>query len=176
MDIYDNIGKTMVKGLMIHDQLSQYFAFLGFYGYSKFHEHQYMEESKRYQEFCMDYTKKYGKLIHMDKINNPDVIPVSWYNYATDDVDTQTKVKSIKAGFQAWINWEAEVIDILKVEYGKAFENDELYTANVIMDILVDVTNELERAKEKLRDLEFTGFDMVYITDCQKTLIDKYTL
>ena len=176
MGYYDNIGKTMVKGLMIHDQLTQYFAFLGFYGYSKFHEHQYIEESRRYQKFCLDYTKKYGKLIYMDKIDNPEVIPQTWYNYSTDDVNTQTKIQSIKNGFETWVNWEKEVIDILKVEYGKAFEDDDIYAMNVIMDILVDVMDEWENAKEKLRNLEVTDYDMTEIINCQRLLVDKYTL
>ena len=44
-EIFGKIVQHQIKGLMIHEQLSNYYDFLGLSGYKRFHECHYYEEN-----------------------------------------------------------------------------------------------------------------------------------
>ena len=48
-EIYSNIVSHMIKGMMIHAQLADYYDFLGLQGYKRCHEYHYMKESCAYR-------------------------------------------------------------------------------------------------------------------------------
>ena len=49
-EIFSKITNHMVKGLMVHEQLSNYYEFLGLPCYSKCHDEHFMKESKMYRK------------------------------------------------------------------------------------------------------------------------------
>ena len=54
------------------------------------------------------YITNFGKLINTEVIEQPNVIPSSWYQYGKTDVDTKTKRESVQNGVRIWIDWETE--------------------------------------------------------------------
>ena len=42
-EIYAQIAEHMIKGMMIHEQLANYYDFLGLKGYKRCHEYHYMK-------------------------------------------------------------------------------------------------------------------------------------
>ena len=46
--IFSEIINHMVKGLMVHEHLANYYDFLGLQGYRQCHEYHYKEESCSY--------------------------------------------------------------------------------------------------------------------------------
>ena len=48
-DIFSKIAAHMIKGLMVHEQLSNYYDFLGLRSYSNDHEEHYILESKSFR-------------------------------------------------------------------------------------------------------------------------------
>jgi hypothetical protein len=79
----------MVKGLMIHDQLNQYFLFLNLPGYSMCQKYHYIKESINYQYLNDFYIQNYGKLIPTDAISNPNLIPLEWNNRDMQSIDNE---------------------------------------------------------------------------------------
>ena len=43
--IFSEINARMIAALMLHDQMTDYFDFLGMKGYKRLHEYQYFDES-----------------------------------------------------------------------------------------------------------------------------------
>ena len=48
-EIYADVAAHMIEGLMIHEQLANYYDFLGLGGYKRCHEYHYIEESVKYR-------------------------------------------------------------------------------------------------------------------------------
>ena len=44
-EIYAKINEHMINGLMLHDQLANYYDFLGLEGYKRCHEYHYFKEN-----------------------------------------------------------------------------------------------------------------------------------
>ena len=73
-EIFSQLSQHMIKGLMMHTQLSDYFNFLGLKGYSQCHKYHYFEENNNYKQLCDYYLNHYNKqanyflivLIHLE--------------------------------------------------------------------------------------------------------------
>ena len=46
--IFAKIASHMIKGMMIHNELTNYYTFLGLDGYRKFQRKRFIEESKSF--------------------------------------------------------------------------------------------------------------------------------
>ena len=107
-EIYRDLSAHMIKGLMVHDELANYYGFLGLDGYRCCHEYHYMAENCGYKKLNKYFIHHHNKLIPYKDIDNPNVIPDSWYRYAREDVDNATKENAIKRGLSIWLEWEKE--------------------------------------------------------------------
>lgn len=76
-DIFAELAAHMIKGLMVHDQMRDYYDFLNLKGYAKCHEYHYWEESKNYLCLKHYYFKHHNRLIKEMPIENPKIIPSS---------------------------------------------------------------------------------------------------
>ena len=84
--IFAKIASHMIKGMMIHNELTNYYAFLGLDGYRKFQRKRFIEESKSFLDLNEFYVKATGKLIPNVKIDIPSVIPQNVYRYNREDI------------------------------------------------------------------------------------------
>ena len=148
-EIFSKILAHMIKGVMIHDQMSIAYGFLGLCGYQKLHEHQYYEESKSYKCIQNYFLDHYQKLIPEIAIEKPNIIPVNWYKHITLDVDTSTKRNAIKELMKQWIDWEKDTIKLLETSYKELYDIDEICAAMEIKKLLLDVEEELKYAQHK---------------------------
>ena len=121
-NLYSELINHMKQGVEMHEQLSDYYAFLNLPGYQKCHEYQMLCELLTYRKAKDMYLKEYNKLVqptyadngamnNMSANNNgnsmrprrnysADVIPVNWYNHTRYDVDASTKRNAVKEGFK----------------------------------------------------------------------------
>lgn len=74
-EIFANLSAHMVEGLMIHDQMSSYYAFLNLPKYAECHAERYWEESKNYMCLKDYYFKHHERLLKENPITNPKLIP-----------------------------------------------------------------------------------------------------
>ena len=107
-EIYSKINEHMINGLMLHDQLANYYDFLGLKGYKRCHEYHYLHENLNYRALNRYFINHHNKLIPEVKFDNKSVIPVSWYNHIRIDADPATKKEAVKTGLVAWVTWERE--------------------------------------------------------------------
>ena len=86
-EMFNHIGNNMIKGLMVHSQLVDYFGFLGFEGYQKCHLYHYFDEAKNFKDLGDYYLKHYNRLLAEDRIDNPK--EGSYTNYLIDHGDNK---------------------------------------------------------------------------------------
>ena len=173
-EIFSALSAHFIKGLMIHDQLANYYDFLSLRGYKRCHEYHFKKESCSYRKLNRYYLNHYHKLIEEQRVDDPKVIPESWYKYTRSDVDSATKKNAVASGVQKWINWEKDTKETLERLYCELLDLNEIATAMFVKTFIKDVDCELKYAERKQLDLMAVDYDMTYIVGEQKAIHDKY--
>ena len=173
-EIYSTIASHMIKGMMIHAQMADYYDFLGLEGYKRCHEYHLMEESCAYRGISRYFINHHNMLIPEERIENPDIIPESWFGHTREDVDTGTKKTAVKAGLTKWVEWERETKQLYERMYKELMELGEVASASKVKELVEDVDCELKHAERYKLNKEAIGYDMTEIIAEQKRKHDKY--
>ena len=173
-DVFAEINARQIAALMMHDQMADYFDFLGLSGYKRLHLYQYFTESKERRDVAHYYINHHGKLIPDRFEGNVQMIPESWRSANRMSVGKSTKQKAVEDGFSVYLGWEQATKDVYQ-KYATALREQGYVADAIFVDRLVeDVDNELERLERIITDLITSGYDPVYILESQKELHDKY--
>lgn len=173
-DVFAEINSRQIAALMMHDQMADYFDFLGLSGYKRLHLYQYFAESKERRDVAHYYINHHGKLIPDRFEGNVQMIPESWRSANRMSVGKSTKQKAVEDGFSVYLGWEQATKDVYQ-KYATALREQGYVADAIFVDRLVeDVDNELERLERIITDLITSGYDPVYILESQKELHDKY--
>ncbi len=173
-DVFAEINARQIAALMMHDQMADYFDFLGLSGYKRLHLYQYFAESKERRDVAHYYINHHGKLIPDRFEGNVQMIPESWRSANRMSVGKSTKQKAVEDGFSVYLGWEQATKDVYQ-KYATALREQGYVADAIFVDRLVeDVDNELECLERIITDLITSGYDPVYILESQKELHDKY--
>ena len=173
-EIFSKLSAHMVKGLMIHSQMSEYYGFLGLKGYQECHKYHYFCENFNYRKLGEFYLSCYDKIIMEAPIENPHIIPETWFKYSKQDVNVNTRKSAIQAGMDKWIEWEKDTKKFYEQMYQELIKLDEVDSAYKLAEYIEDVSEELMKAKEKMIELVSTDYDIVMIMDRQDEIYKKY--
>ena len=167
-EIFSKLSEHMIKGLMVHEQLANYYDFLGLEVFRLEHEHQYVEESASYRRLNHFYISHYNKLIEESRIENPRIVPESWYKYSRFDVDLITKKNGIENGYKEWKNWETETRKLYEHLYCELIKIEEVSVSLFLSGFINDVEEELQRIDKELLELKATSFDLTYVMELKE--------
>ena len=174
-EIFSKVCAHMRKGLMLHDQIATAFSFLNLYGYQKCHEYHFYEENMNYRCLQDFYLDNYHKLIPEQEMKFTNLIPQSWYKYARENVDTNTKRGAVKDLFKQWVEWEKETKTELQSYYKQLLDLGEICAAENILYFLKDVSEELRIAQEKYISLDNINYDIVSIIEEQNHYFSTFS-
>lgn len=172
--IFSEINARMIAALMFHDQMSDYFDFLGMKGYKKLHEYQYFSESMERKKINQYYINHHNKLIPNTYSGQVAMIPENWQTANRISVGKSTKQKGIEDGFNQYHEWEAETKSLYEHYSSQLREMGAVADAIMVEKLVEDVDNELKKLEKIVVDLISSGYDMVYITESQQGIHDKY--
>lgn len=175
-EIFKKLAAHMVKGLMVHEELANYYDFLGLKGYKECHEYHFLKETCGYRELCHYYINHYSKLIEKEEVKGENIIPSSWYKHVREDVDTGLKRESVKMGVQTWVNWEKETKTLYQLMYKELVDLGEIATAIFLKECICDVDKELERAEKSYLNKRAIDYNISTIIGEQHSLHDKYKI
>lgn len=173
-EIYSKITSHQIQGMMIHEQLANYYDFLGLKGYKRCHEYHFMQETCSYRSVCRYVINHHNIIILEARFENPDIIPTSWYNHTREDVDASTKKSAVKAGLTKWVEWERDTKKLYQQMYQELMNIGEVASACKVKELICDVDCELKKAERYWLNKETTGYDMTSIIEEQKSKHDKY--
>ena len=173
-EIFTELSGHMIKGLMIHDQMSDFYDYLSLRGYKRCHEWHYMKEMSGYRRLHRYVINHYGKLIEEKRIDDPEVIPSSWYRYSRNEVDANTKRNAVRTGIEKWVSWEKETKALYQKAYRELMDMKEEAMAIFLQDYIEDVDCELKWAERKAIELADVDYSLAFILGEQKRLHDKY--
>lgn len=172
--IFSEINARMIAALMFHDQMSDYFDFLGMKGYRLLHEYQYFAESLERKKLNHYYINHHNKLIPDVYTGQIAMIPKNWQSANRMSVGKSTKQKSIEDGFNQYREWESETKSLYEHYSSRLREIGSVADAVMVEKLVEDVDNELKKLERTIVDLISSGYDMVYITESQPHIYDTY--
>ena len=173
-EIFSKIIAHQIKGLMVHEQLANFYDFLNLHGYKRCHEYHYIEESACMRTVQRYYINHYNKLAKKENIEEPKIIPDSWYNYSRWDVDGGTRQNALKTGISTWIEWEKETKTLYEAMYKELCTLDEIAAACKVKELICDVDCELKYAEREGLKLKAIDYDLNSVYLCQDELHEKY--
>ena len=174
-EIFRDLAKHMLDGVMVHADMATYYAFLGFDGYSKNHEYQMAEEYCGYKRLCRYYMTHYGKIIPKHIPSSSNVIPENWYAFKQIEVDTNTKRMSVKSGLEKWAEWERSTKDLYQRMYKELCEIGEIAAAAFVMGFVKSVDKELSKVEYYLVSKKSVDYDIHVIESEQKPKDKTYS-
>lgn len=172
--IFSEINARMIAALMLHDQMSDYFDFLGMKGYKRLHEYQYFAESLERKKLNQYYIHHHNKLIPDIYSGQVTMIPENWQTANRISVGKSTKQKGIEDGFNQYHEWESETKNLYEHYSSRLREMGAVADAIMVEKLVEDVNSELKKLERIIVDLISSGYDMVYITESQQRIHDKY--
>lgn len=173
-EIYGKIASHMIKGMMIHEQLANYYDFLGLNGYKRCHEYNYLAETCTYRCLCRYYINHHDKLIPQMPVEDPKIIPESWYKYKRQDVDNATKKNAVKNGLTVWIAWEEETKELYQAMYKELINLGEVASACKVMELVKNVDCELKKAQRYYLSKKAIDYDLSSIIAEQTEWHEEY--
>ena len=173
-EIFKELSAHMIKGVMIHTQLKDYYDFLNLHGYKRCHEYHGRLEMKNLNRLHKYYINHYNKLIPEMPIENPAVIPNDWYAHTRQDVDVNTKRNAVKNATEMWVKWETDTKDLFQRMYQELMTLGEVATANKMACYVCDVDRELKWATRKHLELKTADYNIDFIMGEQDRLHDWY--
>ena len=173
-EIFSEINNRFIGAIMMHGQFADYFDFLGLRGYKRLHEYQHLAESIERRKVCRYYINHHNALIKEDFSGEVNIIPDAWYTAKRLSVGKSTKQKAVEDGFIEYHNWESETKSIYEKYSQKLREAGDVADAVFVERLVEDVSAELQTVERMISDLISTGYDMVYITEIQSEIHEKY--
>lgn len=173
-EIFARLASHMREGAHVHDTISRAYDFIGLCGFAKCHAYHFIEETKGYECLVHYYSAHYHKLLTIDDAPKHDLIPSTWYKYATKDVDVSTKRQATRDLMKAWADWETETKKLYQDMYKELCDLGEIMAAEKVKCYVFDVEKELIYVEKKLIKLETLDYNIGKILSWQKPMYDKY--
>ena len=173
-EIFNKLASHIIQGIMIHDEMAQAYEYLNLFGLSKCHTSHALEEKKSFKQLSYYYTTHYFKLLQIEEITRPKLIPENWYKYTTQVVDAGTKRNAVKEFMEKWVKWEQDTKQLYQEMRQELCNIGEVAAALYIDKYILDVTKELCHAQKKLVRFETIGYDIIKIIEWQDEWEKKY--
>lgn len=173
-EIFAELRKHALKGLMFHHQMAEFFTFLGLPGYSEMHHYHELEENLLLKKLNDAYILHVGEMVQEEDPGSVEAIPKSYYRINRQETDVSWRRKAVKEAMIKWRDWEKGTDALYKeLRYRLAADN-ELFFAVRIAARCEDVGGETAEAECLLFDLESVEFDMKEILRDQERMKKRY--
>lgn len=173
-EVYMKLDEHMQKALNFHEQLADYFCFLGLQGFKRKLECQYMDECANKRKLHHKYINLHQKLIPLRQAQFQQMIPRDWSKYTTNDVNDSVLPKFVKSAMEQYKQWEHETKELYEEQWQKCMNNGMGADAEYISKLIQDVTKELKEINRMCEQLNGTGYDVIAIHSVQDKYHEKY--
>lgn len=174
IEIFSQINDRQIKALMFHNQMADYFDFLGLNGFKRVHEYQYFAESvamRGIHRYVINHT---NRLLLNNNTVNPNAIPATWNNYCRFDVDAGTRKSAVKEAFQKYYDWEYETLHFYECKFKELSELGCIAYTNKVMELIKDTDKELKHIARSIIKYKAADWDMTLIEEEQDAIHEHY--
>ena len=172
--VYLAIDERMAKGLGFHEQLADYFAFLGLEGFKHMLEYQYMKECADKRGLHKRYIEVHHKMLPVRQVQIPVFVDKGWERYTTKDIDDNVIPKFLRATLKEYCDWEEETKEILEEQCMELRNTTYVSDYEYVKELIVDVEEELKKVHKMIENINGTGYDVNMIHGLQDKYKEQY--
>lgn len=173
-EIFASIRQHQIRGMMLHEQMADYFDFLNLRGFKRMHEYHFLDECVQMRGVSRYYLNHFNMLIADEAPTDPAIIPDTWKNYTRQQVTAEVKKQAVRNGMLKWTEWERETKKKYERAYSELCALGEVAAAHKIKELVCDVDEELKYADRMHIRLEGIGYSIADIDMMQDELHEKY--
>lgn len=174
IDVFNAISQHIVKGVMFHEQMADYFDFLNLQGLKRWSEYQFLCEGAELRGIHRYAINHLNRLVKDENIDASSVIPSSWFNATKMQVDNSTRKQAVKDAFDKWFEWEKDTKEFYEQQFKVLTDNAKIAEANKVNELICDVDHELKCVTRKMLEYKSVEWSLDYIVFDQKDLHEKY--
>lgn len=151
------IIQRQTEGLMYHDEMSDYYAFLGLGALKDLHKKQTKEELSSLRKAKCHFISTFG-VLPIYSATDPKAIPPDWKNKTTSDVDEQSLKILIETSLSGYLSWEEKTCSIYKLAAQTFKENMNFPLYREACEMIEEVQKEIHKIKEMNADATIYGY------------------
>lgn len=174
IDVFAKVSDHLIDGMMMHEQMADYYNFLGLDGFKRLHEYHFLCETismRRIHRYSIDHC---NRLLPVANTKHIDVIPVERSNFTRQAVESETKSNAVETGMREWCKWEHETKEPYAKSAKDLYDAGEVAAAHMICELVRDVDDECEYADRLALSLSAVDYDMQVIVPMRHELHGKY--
>lgn len=173
-DVYSAINVRQITALMFHDEMADFFDFLGLRGFKRMHEYQYFVESAEHRALRRYYLNHHEKILPDEEVDPISVIPDDWCKYSRMDVTPAVRKQAVQRALEQYRAWECETKEMYERCAYYLFSWQKIADFNKVNDLIRDVDCELKYLTRLCLELKAVDYDPMYIASIQDHYHDKY--
>lgn len=173
-EVYMALDEQMCRGICFHEQLADYFCFLGLQGFKRMLEYQYMKECADKRKLHKRYIDMHHKIIPVQQVQSPVFIPKDWSRYTTKDIDDSVVPKFVRSALNAYADWEEKAKAVYEEQCEMLMKMNMVSDYEYIKTLVGDVEKELKKIHRMIERLNGTGYDVNMIHGMQDKYHEKY--
>ena len=155
------ILQRQTEGLMYHDEMTDYYAFLNLSVLKDVHKKQTKEELCNLRKAKCNFIATFG-MLPVYNATDPRIIPVEWKDKTTSDVDEQSLKILIKSSLNNYLNWEERTCDIYKSAAMVFKDNMNFPLYRHTCDLIEEVQCEIQKVKDLMLEAVTCGYHPTY--------------
>lgn len=173
--IFSEISKHMIEATMYHEEMTNYYDFLGLKGFKRMHEKQLYSELIGRRKLHSYFVSAENKLIPSPtSIDTVARIPAEWYNYSRKDVDGDVVLRNTEKSLKEYREWEHETLELFEGFAKELLEHGHIAHYEFVKCYVKDVAYELKRLDKLIQSLTEVEYDVIYIVEIQKEMHDSF--
>lgn len=174
IDVFNDVSKRIVSGVMFHEQMADYFDFLNLHGLKRWQEYRFLEESAELRGIHRYAINHLNRLINDNDVAVARSIPSSWFNATRMQVDNSTRKQAVKEAFEKWLAWEKETKEFYEAKFKTLTESGKIAEADKINELIIAVDKELKCLTRKMLEYKAVDYDLSYICYQQDEMHEEY--
>ena len=174
IDVIRVVVNNMIEGIMFHNQMIQYFEYLGLKGFSDLQKIRFEGENKDLVELQRYVIDTYGVVVGETNPDSRSYIPAEWGEELRERIDVDNRKDYVRFGIETWKYWE----DKSKKVYGNAYFNlNDLRDAGGserILKVVEGTEKELHFVYDLMCKLKGSEYDSVVVSLMDKDVVKMY--
>lgn len=172
-EILNRLIARKIEGMMFHDEMTDYFQFLGLQGFKRLHAYRFLCEAKEMRKLKQFEIDHCNVLPEVDGVDYSKRTPSAWYGRKQTDVDESTRQRAVRDAMVAWVEWEKETREIFSKAYTEALEKNPSGAVK-IAKCLKGIECEVKYAERLNLKLAACGYSMDFVIEIQDKLHDEF--
>lgn len=168
IDVFKDIIRNMVEGTMFHNQMIQYFEYLGLSGFADLQKIRFEDENDELVKLQRYVVEVYGIVVGDVKPDSRNYIPQEWFESLRENLENSQIWEYVKFGIETWKDWESKSRNLYGKLYYDLSDLRDAGGSERIMKVVVETENEMRFAYELMCLLRGT-----YYNGCMSLLDGK---